>query len=148
MTIFCTDPNNDWSTPMALFTEIDAEFGPFELDPCATHENAKCARYFTEAEDGLSQSWAPARRVWLNPPYGRGLLNEWMRKAYLESRQGALVVCLVPSRTDTNWWHEYALKGRIRFIRGRLRFGGGKSSAPFPCSIVILGQAGPAEAKA
>jgi site-specific DNA-methyltransferase (adenine-specific) len=73
----------------------------------------------------------------MNPPYGREI-GKWMKKAVEEWKRGNTVVCLVPARTDTAWWHDYAIKGEIRFIRGRLKFGGGKSSAPFPSAIVIF----------
>jgi hypothetical protein len=73
----------------------------------------------------------------MNPPYGRGI-SVWMEKAYNESRQGALVVCLIPSRTDTLWWHNYAMKGEIRFIKGRIKFGGHENPAPFPSAVVIF----------
>lgn len=122
-----------WGTPPELFERYNDRYR-FELDVCALPDNAKCDRYFTPEDDGLTQPWAPAR-CWMNPPYGRGI-DQWMRKAWEESQQGALVVCLVPSRTDTAWWHDWAVKGRIEFLRGRLRFEGAPSSAPFPSAIV------------
>jgi site-specific DNA-methyltransferase (adenine-specific) len=77
-------------------------------------------------------------RCWMNPPYGREI-KAWMKKAYDSSRTGALVVCLVPARTDTAWWHDYATKAaEIRFIRGRLRFGDAKHAAPFPSAVVVF----------
>lgn len=108
----------------------------FTLDPCCTHENAKCPKHYTIAEDGLMQDWSK-ERVWMNPPYGRQI-GEWMRKAYGASTSGALVVCLVPARTDTAWWHDYAALGCVTFIRGRLKFGGHTSSAPFPSALVVF----------
>ena len=137
MSVHFTSTTPEWPTPKAFYAALVAEFGRFELDPCATPENAKCCRYFTAADDGLSQAWAPAR-VFMNPPYGRAI-GHWMRKAYGESQAGAFVVCLVPARTDTAWWHDYAMKGTIRFIRGRLKFGDAQNSAPFPSAIVIFG---------
>lgn len=125
----------EWATPQAFFDAQNA-IHQFELDVCATDENAKCERYYTKADDGLSQSWA-GKRCWMNPPYGR-VIGDWMRKAYEESQHGALVVCLVPARTDTAWWHDYAAKGDVTFIRGRLKFGDGKNSAPFPSALVVL----------
>ena len=130
---------NEWATPQDFFDRCNAEWR-FTLDPCSTHENAKCRQHFTPAEDGLAQSWA-GERVWMNPPYGREI-GKWMRKAHEESRRGALVVCLVPARTDTAWWHDYAAKGEIRFIRGRLKFGGVANSAPFPSALVIFRENG------
>ena len=125
----------DWETPPDLFARYDA-VNHFTLDPCATAANAKCGRFYTVADDGLSLPWAP-ERVWMNPPYGREI-GKWMAKALGESRRGALVVCLVPSRTDTAWWHDYAMKGEIEFLRGRLRFVGAPSSAPFPSAVIIF----------
>jgi len=121
-----------WSTPQSLFDELDKEFH-FTLDVCATDENAKCERYFTKEDDGLSQEWKGV--CWMNPPYGREI-GKWIKKAY-ESR--ATVVCLIPARTDTAWWHDYVMKAKeIRYIRGRLKFGGSKNSAPFPSAIVVF----------
>jgi phage N-6-adenine-methyltransferase len=124
----------DWETPLELFEALDREFG-FDLDVCATADNAKCARYYTPEQDGLKQRWEGV--CWMNPPYGRDI-GKWIRKAYEESLRGATVVCLVPSRTDTSWWHDYCLKGEIRYIRGRLRFSGARVNAPFPSAIVIF----------
>lgn len=73
----------------------------------------------------------------MNPPYGR-TIKQWMQKAYESSLKGATVVCLVPARTDTAWWHDFAMKGEIEFIRGRLKFGGHKNSAPFPSAVVVF----------
>ncbi|ABR91761.1 phage N-6-adenine methyltransferase [Janthinobacterium sp. Marseille] len=125
----------EWYTPQSTFDVLNAEFG-FTLDPCCTHENAKCDRHFTMAENGLSQDWSN-EVTFMNPPYGREI-KEWMRKAYESSLSGATVVCLVPARTDTAWWHDYSIKGEIRFLRGRLKFGGAKTNAPFPSAIVIF----------
>ena len=118
-----------------MFDELDKEFD-FTLDPCATDENAKCNRYFTKEEDGLKQDWGQ-ERVFMNPPYGR-TITRWMEKAYEASLMGATVVCLPPARTDTKWWHEYAMKGEIHLIKGRLKFGGAKNSAPFPSAVVVF----------
>ena len=123
-----------WATPQDFFVRLNQEFG-FEIDVCANDENAKCARYFTKEIDGLSQEWTGV--CWMNPPYGRGI-SAWMRKAYESSLEGATVVCLIPARIDTSWWHEYAMKGEVRYVRGRLKFGGHKNSAPFPCAVVVF----------
>jgi phage N-6-adenine-methyltransferase len=123
-----------WATPIEFFNKYDEKFN-FELDVCATHENAKCTKYFTIDDDGLSKEWSGI--CWMNPPYGREIIK-WMEKAYKSSLNGATVVCLVPARTDTKWWHEYAIKGDIEFIRGRLKFGGSKNSAPFPSAVVTF----------
>lgn len=124
-----------WETPQWLFDELDSEYR-FWLDVCATEENTKCTAYFSKDVDGLKQPWKG--KCWMNPPYGREI-GKWMKKAYESSLNGAVVVCLVPSRTDTAWWHEYAMKGKIQFLRGRLKFGGHKNSAPFPSAIVVFG---------
>ena len=124
----------EWETLQELFDSLNAEFG-FELDVCATPSNAKCERYFTREMDGLSQEWKGV--CWMNPPYGREI-GKWIRKAYEASILGATVVCLIPARTDTSWFHDYCIKGEVRFIRGRLKFGGSKNNAPFPSAIVIF----------
>ena len=127
----------EWETPGDLFNELDRIFGGFTLDPCATPQNAKCARFFTRADDGLAQAWTG--KVFMNPPYGREI-GKWVRKAWTESLSGALVVCLLPARVDTRWWHEYAKKGHVYFLRGRLKFGSSVNSAPFPSVLVTFGK--------
>lgn len=123
-----------WATPQDLFDELNNRH-KFNLDPCATKENAKCKKFFTKKEDGLKQSWKN-KRVFMNPPYGRGI-GSWIKKA---SEGGAeIVVCLLPARTDTKWFHNYIYnKSKIEFIKGRLKFGGHQNSAPFPSMIVIF----------
>jgi phage N-6-adenine-methyltransferase len=128
---------DQWATPQPFFDALNAEFG-FTLDVCALPENAKCAEYFTPEQDGLKQ----VRRgvCWCNPPYGRGI-GEWVQAAAISAQyQDATVVCLLPARTDTRWWHEWVIPhaSEIRFIRGRLKFGGAKNSAPFPSAVVIF----------
>lgn len=126
----------DWPTPRKLFDELHREFR-FTLDVCASRENAKCDRYFTEADDGLRKPWAP-EVCWMNPPYGPDL-KYWMGKAFLEWVRGATVVCLVPARTDTFWWNDWAIRAaEVRFIRGRLRFGDGAGKATFPSCLVVF----------
>src|SRR5689334_13521024 len=100
----------EWATPQSFFDSLRSEFR-FTLDVCATPANAKCARYFTKAQDGLKQSWAD-EVVWMNPPYGREI-GRWMKKAYDSSKEGALLVCLVPARTDSAWWHRFAMVAEI-----------------------------------
>jgi phage N-6-adenine-methyltransferase len=126
---------DEWATPASFFNKCNEQYGPFDLDPCATDENHKCDNYYTRESNGLAHDWVG--RVWMNPPYGREI-GEWMRKAWIESTRGALVVCLVPSRTDTAWWHDYAAKGEVTFIRGRLKFGGHENPAPFPSALVVF----------
>ena len=125
---------DEWATPQDFFDKLDAEFG-FQTDVCATKENAKCQKYFTKAEDGLNKNWGGI--CWMNPPYGRAI-GKWVKKAWESARDGATVVCLLPARTDTAWWHDYCMRGDIRFVRGRLKFGGCKNAAPFPSAIVIF----------
>lgn len=128
---------NEWATPQAFFDELDKEFN-FSLDPCATPQNAKCARYFTKEIDGLAQSWRD-ETVFCNPPYGRDI-SKWVEKAYRETLSGAkLVVMLIPARTDTSYFHDYIYqKHEVRFIRGRLHFNESKNAAPFPSMVVVM----------
>ncbi len=151
LTIHTSSKSAEWETPKDLFAKLNEKYG-FDIDVCATHENALCEDYWTVEEDALGQDWAGAV-CYMNPPYGREI-GEFMRKAYRESQKGATVVCLVPARTDTSWWHEYAMKGEITFIRGRLRFinrtfpswredGDFKiSPACFPSAIVVFNAVG------
>lgn len=125
----------EWSTPDDLFKLLNDEFS-FDLDVCATSGNAKCPLYFTEDDDGLAQDWRGV--CWMNPPYGR-VIGHWMAKAHAAADAGATVVCLVPARTDTDWFWEHARHGEIRFLHGRLKFGCAMS-APFPSCVVIFGR--------
>lgn len=136
---------DDWETPASLFDSLHMEFR-FTIDAAASDENHKLPRYFTMAQNGLQQSWR-GERVFCNPPYSRKTKTNpgqaaWIKKAYEESRAGALVVMLIPARTDTEAFHEYILPhAEIRFLRGRLRFGCDgkqKDAAPFPSMIVIF----------
>lgn len=123
-----------WSTPEDYFNSIAKEF-KFEVDVCALPENAKCKKYFTPEINGLYQTWSGV--CWMNPPYGREI-HRWIRKAYESAKEGAVVVGLLPARTDTKWFHNYIYnKAEIRFIQGRLRFGNCKNPAPFPSMLVI-----------
>ena len=124
--------SNEWATPRDFFDELNKEFH-FDLDPCATKENAKCRRYFTEVEDGLKQDWG-GHRVFCNPPYGREI-GKWVKKCSEEGNS----VMLIPTRTDTKYFHDYIYhKAEIRFIKGRLKFSDSKQSAPFPSMIIIF----------
>lgn len=123
----------EWATPISLFAELEAEFGPFTLDACANAENAKVERFYSMADDGLAHSWA-GERVWMNPPYGRGI-GAWVKKAAIEPD---LAVCLLPARTDTAWFHDWCLRGQVRFLRGRVKFGDGRAPAPFPSMVVVF----------
>ena len=124
---------DQWSTPQDLFDKLNAIHN-FDVDVCADAENAKCRKYFTKEMDGLSKEWHG--KVWCNPPYGR-TIGQWIKRCYEHGNS----VMLIPARTDTKWWHDYVIKGEIEFIRGRLKFGGHKNSAPFPSAIVIFNRA-------
>lgn len=124
-----------WATPQDFWDALDHEFH-FSCDVCATAENAKCATFYSPEQDGLKQEWQGV--CWCNPPYGSTIGN-WVRKAYESSLHGATVVMLLPARTDTKWFHDFIHgKAEIRFVRGRLKFGGSKNSAPFPSMIAVF----------
>ena len=130
---------NEWHTPQYLFDDLNAEFG-FQTDLAATKENAKCQKFFTVEDDSLKQEWQGV--CFLNPPYGRAI-RHFIQKAYEASQKGATVVCLVPARTDTSYWHDFVIGGgaEVRFIRGRIKFirqDGFSAPAPFPSAIVIF----------
>lgn len=127
-----------WSTPQDFYDNLNKEFN-FNLDPCALPENAKCERYFTPDMDGLKQDWGGSI-VFCNPPYGRKIYD-WVKKASEESKKlNTTVVMLIPARTDTRYFHDYIYHKakEVRFVRGRLKFGGAKHNAPFPCMVVIF----------
>lgn len=136
-----TSNSEEWGTPQGLFDRLNKEFN-FTLDICASKENAKCPKYYTKEEDALKQEWEGV--IWMNPPYGRKI-GIWVKKAKEAATQGkATVVCLLPARTDTAWWHDYVMKANeIRLIRGRLKFGDSKGSAPFPSAVVIFKKGSP-----
>lgn len=125
-----------WETPQDFFDKLNARF-QFETDVCALPENAKCKRFFTPEMDGLKQEWTGV--CWMNPPYGRQI-GKWIRKAYESARDNlATVVCLLPARTDTRWFHDYILPhAEVQFIKGRIKFGGAKENAPFPNMLVTF----------
>ena len=136
MEVHFSSKTNEWNTPDDLFNTLDNEFN-FTLDPCTNGENNKCDKFYTEKENGLIQDWSKDI-VFVNPPYGRQI-SQWIEKAYNESLKGSKVVCLIPSRTDTKYWHDFIFNkaSEVRFIKGRLKFGGSKNSAPFPSAIVV-----------
>lgn len=126
-----------WRTPEKLFNKLNAEF-EFTVDACAENGNSMLPKSW-EGANGLCYNWKN-ERVFVNPPYGQHELKLWVAKAYWESRSnGAVVVMLLPARTDAMWFHEYAMRGEIRFIRGRLRFQGAEYNAPFPSIVLIFG---------
>lgn len=126
---------DEWATPQNLFDKLNATFH-FTLDPCATPENAKCAKFYTKEQDGLKQDWG-GDVIWCNPPYGREI-GKWIQKC---AEHRGVAVMLIPARTDTRWWHSYIDKNpdaHVYFIKGRLKFGDGKNPAPFPSAIVVF----------
>ena len=133
--IHFSSKSNEWATPQDFYDKLNEEF-KFTLDPCATKENAKCVNFYTIEDDGLKQNW-DNKTVFCNPPYGRQI-KHWVKKA---SESKGLVVMLIPARTDTIYFHDYIYKKpnvEIRFIKGRLKFGESKNSAPFPSMLVIF----------
>lgn len=136
--VLFSSKTDQWATPQWLYDELNKKFN-FNLDPCADETNYKCEKYFNKEQNGLLQDWG-GQRVLCNPPYGREI-GKWVQKAHDESKKPeTLVVMLIPARTDTKWFHEYIYqKAAIRFLRGRLKFGDSKNSAPFPGMVVIFG---------
>lgn len=133
-----TSNTDEWATPQEFFDKLNDEFH-FTLDPCALPTNAKCTKYFTPHDNGLSQNWG-GEIVFCNPPYGRAIYD-WVRKCSEESKKpNTTIVALIPARTDTRYFHEYIYnKAReVRFVRGRLKFGNSKNSAPFPSMVVVF----------
>lgn len=138
---------DEWETPHDLFAALDYEFR-FVLDACATPKTAKCKLFYTPEDNGLIMPWDVGGAVWCNPPYSRRTKDkpgqeDWIAKAAEEgSKPGAVVVMLLPARTDTFAFHRYIYhKAEIRFLRGRLRFllnGEPTDAAPFPSMVVIF----------
>lgn len=134
--VMYSSKSNEWATPIEFYKELDNEFH-FNLDPCSDDTNYKCEKHFTLADDGLSQNWG-GYRVFCNPPYSD--IGKWVEKAFREGhKDNTIVVMLIPARTDTKYFHDYILhRSEIRFVKGRLKFGEGKNSAPFPSMVVIF----------
>jgi len=133
--ILFSSASEEWETPQDLFNKLNNEFN-FTVDVASSELNYKCKKHYTQKEDGLAQNW-DNEVVWCNPPYGRKI-GEWVKKA---SESKAIIVMLLPARTDTKWFHDYIYNKQnieIRFIKGRLKFGNSKNSAPFPSMIVIF----------
>jgi phage N-6-adenine-methyltransferase len=143
---FKTSSDDTWTTPRNFYDRLNEEFS-FSLDAAAMKSSALCDNWFgpdhddPNLTDAFVMDWSqytPSKTVWLNPPYGRSIKN-WLNKAnYEATKRGLTVVCLVPARTDTKWWHDYCIQHEIRFIKGRLKFGNQKNSAPFPSAIVVM----------
>lgn len=128
----------DWTTPKDLFDRLNEQYH-FTLDPCSADENHLCDKYYTIKEDGLKQSWKN-EVVFCNPPYGRKIYS-WVEKCSQEAKMGGKIVLLIPSRTDTKYFHEFLYKKdnvELIFIKGRLKFGDGTNSAPFPSLLAIF----------
>jgi phage N-6-adenine-methyltransferase len=134
MRAMCTSESGIYETPSYLFSQLNARFR-FTLDVCATPENAKCSRFYTTADDGLAQPWTGV--CWCNPPFGRQI-PLWLAKANEAAKAGATVVCLVPVRTDSSWWHAHVVMHEVEFLPRRLRFVGRKHQAPFACAVVVM----------
>ena len=142
-----TSLDDTWTTPRDFFDKLNAEFD-FGLDAAALQNSTLVPDNWygpdhpdPAARDALRIDWnhnSRGKPIWLNPPYGR-VIKDWMRKASEVASGGGTVVCLVPARTDTAWWHDYCINAyEIRYIRGRLKFGGQKNSAPFPSAVVVM----------
>ena len=135
--VMFSSATDNWATPQNFFDKLNAEFH-FDLDVCADESNHKCDTYHTKEQDGLTMPWKGI--VWCNPPYGRES-GSWVRKALFASVGGATVVMLIPARTDTKWFHDYIYKRdnvEVRFVKGRLKVGNSKNSAPFPSMVVVF----------
>ncbi len=137
--------SDEFGTPDYIFKPLDAEFH-FTLDVAASETNRKCPFYFSKAANALTQDWVESARragippvFWCNPPYSRGMVEAFVQKAYEESQRGATVVMLLPTRTEQPWFHDIVLpNAEIRFIRKRIRFVGGTTSARFPSMVAIF----------
>jgi len=135
--VMFSSKSDEWETPQSFFNKLNKTY-KFTLDPCSTSESAKCEKYYTLEDDGLSKSWKN-ETVFVNPPYGK--IKVWVKKAHDESiNNGAVVVMLIPARTDTRYWHDYIMEeaDSIYFVRGRLKFGNSPNSAPFPSAVVVF----------
>lgn len=139
-TVHYSSKSQSWVTPDDLFAKLHRIY-QFDLDVAATEDNSRCERFCQKGGggkslgDGLATSWADSR-VWINPPYGREI-GLWVDKANKEAGHAHLIVMLVPSRTDTEWWHRGIRLARPVFLKGRLKFKGAESSAPFPSALLI-----------
>lgn len=141
LNVMFSHKTDSWATPEWLFKKLDKVY-KFTLDPAADHFNRKCAKYYTLDDDGLKQDWA-GETVFINPPYSK--IYDWVKKAHSEALINKTTsVMLLPARTDTKWFHEFCLDGvvveELTFIKGRLKFGEGKNSAPFPSMVVVFGK--------
>lgn len=157
---------DSWATPQEFFNKLNEAYH-FDIDVCAAKDTAKCEKFFTKENSCLDKTWGEGNVCFMNPPYGREI-GKFIKKAYEQSLIGTKTICLLPSRTDTKWFHEFCVKGEIQFLKGRLIFGndaywewvweqeylpnskgelkknslfkkyGVKNSAPFPSMVVIF----------
>lgn len=146
-------------TPQWLFDELNAIFH-FNVDVCATAENAKCPVYYDAVIDGLKQDWG-GKTAYMNPPFSvarlsmdgtpimnkygkpkrKRVIDKWVKKAFEEAKKpNTIVVCLLPSRTDTEMFRKHMIYGYLIFLNGRLKFEGSKQGAPFPSLITVFGE--------
>jgi len=133
--VLYSSKNTDWETPQELFDHLNSFFN-FDIDVCATEGNAKCKKFWTEDDDAFTKDWVGT--CWMNPPYGRGVYD-WIEKAYNESKKhNSTIVCLLPARVDTKWWHNFCNDSEHIFLKGRLKFSGNPNAAPFPSTIVVF----------
>lgn len=128
--------NQEYATPLNLFNILNDEFH-FTLDVCADEKNKKVESFYSQEQNSLGLDWSGI--CWMNPPYKD--MKKWVIKAYNESiKHNAVVVCLIPARTNTAWWHDYCMKGEIRFIKGRPKFEGCIHGLPQPLAVVVFGK--------
>jgi phage N-6-adenine-methyltransferase len=134
--VMFSSKSDEWGTPKEFFKKLDADYN-FTLDPCATAQNAKCKNFYTMEDNGLEKDWE-GETVFVNPPYGK--IKDWVLKCHKESLKPATtIVMLIPSRTDTRWWHQYCMTAhQIFFVKGRLKFEGGEHAAPFPSAVIVF----------
>jgi phage N-6-adenine-methyltransferase len=136
------EQKDKWETPIHIFKKLDKEFH-FTLDPCCEPHTAKCKKYYTVEDDGLSKDWS-GETVFCNPPYSNGNIDRWMEKCFIESnRPNTTVVALIAISGSAKWWHDYILnKGELRFVARRVKFKGAPSTATFSSVIVVFGRTG------
>lgn len=131
--VLYSSKKTDWETPKELYDKLHKAYN-FTLDPCASVDNAKCSKYYTEKDNGLEKDWSD-ERVFMNPPYGNSI-ERWVSKA--SKCHAEICVGLLPARVDTRWFFDYCLYLPVGFIKGRLKFVGASYSAPFPSMLVIF----------
>lgn len=128
----------EYSTPLEIVEPLKKEFN-LKLDVCATQDNKKCEEFYTKEDNALIQDWYKFGNCWMNPPWSREL-KKWVEKAYQESQKGATIVCLLPVRSNTIWWHKLIINTNteVRFLKGEIKFNGMDRGLWLPCAIVIF----------